>query len=106
MQTDAKHQQNDAQFSRSGASLVSATKPGVNGPASTPLTDIPPEEKYVVYWPACRGKGEHKAANNGGDKRGGVMHSSPFPGGYCPFLAGKTKITGIVYDNFIDDVHE
>ncbi len=34
------------------------------------------------------------------------MHSVSFPGGYCPFLAGKTKITGNSYDNFIEDVYE
>ncbi len=32
-----------------------------------PLTDIPPEEKYVVIGQHAEDKGEHKAANNGGD---------------------------------------
>jgi hypothetical protein len=38
MQADAEHQQDDADFGQFVGEAWSATKPGVNGPTSTPAT--------------------------------------------------------------------
>jgi hypothetical protein len=38
MQADAEHQQDDADLGQLAASAMSPTKPGVNGPISTPAS--------------------------------------------------------------------
>ena len=82
MQSDAKHQQDYAQFRQLRRQFGICDKTRRKGPCQHARQQIAYKGRNTQFiGNHAENKSEHKSTNNGGDKRCGVVHSVSFRDG-------------------------